>query len=100
MRFGRRRCWREAGRCETGGRERLAGRVFRDAVIVGDESHFGHADEQPGADHAGDGLQLAIERNRIGDLAELAVGDEIAAVGDVTFAVCLLADFHLVGVGR
>src|SRR5262245_46855319 len=56
-------------------------------VRPGDDGRVGDADEEAALHHARDQLQSLVQRLRLGDAAERAVEDEVAAVGDERLAV-------------
>ena len=53
-----------------------------DAGRVGHEDRIGAADEQPAFHHADDAPDAFLQSRRIGDAAEIAVENAVAAVGD------------------
>ena len=54
-----------------------------DARGIGNEHRTGAADEEPALNHADDAADALLQPCRIGDRAEAAVEDVVAAVGEV-----------------
>ena len=57
-----------------------------DAGCIGDEDRIGAADEQAAFDHPDDAPDALLQPRRIGDGAEIAVENAVAAVGDKRLA--------------
>src|SRR5262249_2197714 len=53
-----------------------------DTGRIGDEDRIGPADEQAALDHPDDASNALLEPRRIGDGAEAAVENSVAAIGD------------------
>src|SRR5438132_6364726 len=59
-------------------------------ILIANENHFRHAQEQAGADDAGDGADFVLEVRRSGDGSDRAVEDVVAVVRKIGPAVAFV----------